>query len=97
MDTTGKKNEPPTLLTEKEAASYLGTSPQFLRQSRHYGNRPGHAEGPPYIRVGGGRLIRYMASDLEEWLRAHRCYPTPLPDQGNQKQNHAFVPHKTSP
>lgn len=66
-------------LTEKQAAAYLSASPQFLRLSRHYGNRPGHAEGPPFIRLGGGRAIRYLKSDLDAWLQAHRCHPTPLP------------------
>jgi predicted DNA-binding transcriptional regulator AlpA len=69
----------PAALTEKEAATYLAVSPQFLRLSRHYGNRPGHAEGPPFIRLGGGRSIRYLKSDLDSWLQKHRCHPTPLP------------------
>lgn len=70
----------PAAMTEKEAASYLAVSPQFLRQSRHYGNRPGHAEGPPFIRLGGGRSIRYLREDLDCWLQTHRCYPMQLPE-----------------
>jgi len=81
---TGKKNTGSSwnaaVLTEREAAAYLNVSPQFLRLSRHYGNRPGHAEGPPFIRLGGGRSIRYLKDDLDAWLQAHRCYPTPLPE-----------------
>lgn len=71
----------PAALTEKEAAKYLAVSPQFLRLSRHYGNRPGHAEGPPFVRLGGGRSIRYLKADLDIWLQDHRCHPTPLPSE----------------
>lgn len=69
----------PAALTEKEAATYLSVSPQFLRLSRHYGNRPNHAEGPPYIRIGGGRSIRYLRADLDAWLMAHRHHPAAIP------------------
>ena len=70
---------PTAVFTEPEAARYLSVSPQFLRLSRHYGNRPGHAEGPPFIRIGGGRSIRYLQADLDAYLSVHRCHPTPLP------------------
>ncbi|MFC1779508.1 helix-turn-helix transcriptional regulator [Thermodesulfobacteriota bacterium] len=71
----------PATFTEREAAAYLTVSPQFLRLSRHYGNRPNHAEGPPFIRLGGGRSIRYLRTDLDAWLQAHRCCPTQLPSE----------------
>ena len=71
---------PAVALTEREAAIYLSVSPQFLRLSRHYGNRPRHAEGPPFIRLGGGRAIRYLKADLDEWLGLHRHHPSPLPE-----------------
>jgi predicted DNA-binding transcriptional regulator AlpA len=71
----------PAALTEREAAVYLAVSPQFLRLSRHYGNRPGHGEGPPFIRLGGGRAIRYLKADLDAWLQVHRCHPTPFPTE----------------
>lgn len=67
------------VFTEREAATYLAVSPQFLRLSRHYGNRPGHGEGPPFIKLGGGRAVRYLKSDLDAWLQAHRCHPVSLP------------------
>lgn len=66
--------------TEPDAATYLEVSQQFLRQSRHYGNRPGRAEGPPFVRLGGGRSIRYLKSDLDAWLLKYRCHPTPAPE-----------------
>jgi predicted DNA-binding transcriptional regulator AlpA len=70
----------PATLTETQAAAYLNTSPQFLRLSRHYGNRPRHGEGPPFIRLGGGRSIRYLKTDLDAWLNAHRCHPAAFPE-----------------
>jgi hypothetical protein len=27
----------------------------------------------------GGRAIRYLKKDLDDWLSGHRYYPTPLP------------------
>lgn len=76
-----KQNPAPAAFTELQAAAYLGTSPQFLRLSRHYGNRPGHADGPPFIKLGGGRSIRYLKDDLDAWLTAHRCHPAALPSE----------------
>lgn len=70
---------PPAAFTETEAAAYLAVSPQFLRLSRHYGRRPGRAEGPPFIRLGGGRAIRYLKNDLDNWLQTHRYHPNPIP------------------
>jgi len=58
------------LLTEPEAASYLGVSRQFLRKSRIDGNRVNHADAPPFIRAG--RMIRYDIHDLESWISAHK-------------------------
>jgi predicted DNA-binding transcriptional regulator AlpA len=77
---TDAENLTPAALTEAQAATYLNVSPQFLRLNRHYGNRPGHAEGPPFIRLGGGRSIRYLKIDLDAWLNAHRCHPAVLPE-----------------
>lgn len=67
------------VMTEKQAAAYAGVSPQFLRSSRHYGHRKGHAEAPPFIRLGGGRSIRYLKEDIDTWLCKHRSYPTSYP------------------
>ena len=69
------------VFTELQAASYLNVSPQFLRLSRHYGNRPGHAEGPPFIKLGGGRSIRYLKTDLDDWMYSHRHHPAALPSE----------------
>ncbi len=60
----------PRLITEEQAATYLGVSRQFLRKSRIDGNRVNHADAPPFIRAG--RMIRYSVDDLEGWIAAHR-------------------------
>jgi predicted DNA-binding transcriptional regulator AlpA len=52
------------LLTEKQAAHYLGVSVYLLQRWRSQ-NR-----GPQYVRVGGsnGRAIRYRQSALDAWI-----------------------------
>ena len=60
----------PRLLTEEQAATYLGVSRPFLRKSRIDGNRVNHADAPPFIRAG--RMIRYSVDDLNAWIVAHR-------------------------
>ena len=59
--------QPSDLLTNDEAAEYLGVSPKTLpvwRTTQRY--------DLPFIKVG--RLIRYRRSDLDEWLerQTHR-------------------------
>ncbi|MGM0988501.1 MAG: helix-turn-helix domain-containing protein [Pseudomonadota bacterium] len=53
------------VLTEREAADFLGLQPATLRQSRWTGQLAG-VKAPPFIRMG--RNIRYRAEDLDEWL-----------------------------
>jgi predicted DNA-binding transcriptional regulator AlpA len=57
------------LLTEKQAAKYIGMSRSFLRQSRMDGNRNNRTPGPPWIQVGS-RSIRYRVEDLDEWIES---------------------------
>lgn len=52
----------PKLLTPKETAEFLGTTPDVLAQARAH-KRPGW---PPAIKVG--RLVRYRLDHLEQWL-----------------------------
>jgi len=60
------------LISEADAAQYLGVSRSFLRESRMNGVRKNRAEAPPYIRLGGGRAIRYSIDDLNEWIARYR-------------------------
>jgi len=59
-------------LTESDAAARLGLKVATLRAWRH------QRRGPVFVRLG--RAIRYLASDLDEFLEANRHRP-PLHDQ----------------
>lgn len=54
-------------LTEAEAAARLGLKVATLRAWRHQGR------GPAFVRLG--RAIRYLASDIDEFLQANRQVP----------------------
>lgn len=58
------------LISEMEAAKYLGVSRPFLAKSRMDGQRKNHTPGPPYIKLG--RAVRYDIRDLDEWIELHR-------------------------
>lgn len=62
MMTSKATSEP---MTEVEAAARLGLKVATLRAWRHRGR------GPAFVRLG--RAIRYLATDVDEFLRAHRC------------------------
>ena len=57
----------PTPLTEIEAAARLGLKVATLRAWRHQG------KGPAFVRLG--RAIRYLRSDIDEFLAANRHPP----------------------
>ena len=59
------------LLTDPEAATYIGMSISFLRQGRMEGRRANRSPGPPFIKMG--KAIRYDIQDLDAWLAANRC------------------------
>ena len=74
------KTEPaimlPALLTERDAAAYIGVSVSYLRQARTKGAPGTRTAGPPFIRLdsfgtkggrNGGRVM-YPRADLDEWL-----------------------------
>ena len=58
------------ILTEKEAAEYIGMSRSFLRQDRMNGYRATRTPGPQFLKIG--RSIRYLKEDLQAWLLQHR-------------------------
>ncbi len=58
------------LLTEKQAAPYIGMSRSFLRQSRMNGKRQNRTPGPPFLKIG--RKVLYLVEDLDTWLLEHR-------------------------
>jgi hypothetical protein len=69
--------ELPALLSEKEAAAYLGVSLGYLRRARTEGVIGRRTPGPRFIRIQGdvrggrnaGRIL-YPKSELDEWLAA---------------------------
>ncbi len=54
------------LLTEAEAAAYLGRSRDWLRHGRCYGHLPGRTPTPLFLKVG--RSILYDIQDLDDWI-----------------------------
>jgi hypothetical protein len=62
------------VLTEIDAAKYIGMSRSFLRQDRMNGFRERRTRGPVFIRIG--RQIRYHLDDLDAWLDEHRVRRT---------------------
>jgi len=58
------------VLTDPEAAQYIGMSISFLRQSRMDGVRHNRTSGPSFIKIG--RAVRYVREDLDAWLDEHR-------------------------
>jgi predicted DNA-binding transcriptional regulator AlpA len=58
------------VLTEKEAATYIGMSRSFLSQDRMNGYRDNRTKGPDFMKLG--RSIRYHKEDLDAWLSANR-------------------------
>lgn len=60
----------PNALTEREAAQYIAMSQSFLRQGRMNGNVNNRTPVPPYLKIG--RSVRYLKSDLDNWLMLFR-------------------------
>lgn len=56
------------LMTQKEAADYLGTSVGTLNTWRHYGK-----DKIPYVRWGN--RIRYRKEDLDVWIQSQLVSP----------------------
>lgn len=65
-----------TILKPEEAAVFLRVSPKTLERYRSVGG------GPPYIQnnqedsTGANRSVRYIKSDLEQWVSAQRVGST---------------------
>ena len=58
-----------SLMTTKEAASYLGVSCAFLERDRWAGARV------PFIKVGS-RAVRYRLADLEDYIETRTRHST---------------------
>lgn len=51
-------------LNTKQAAYYVGLSESLLEKRRCNG------DGPTYFQIG--KAVRYLASDLDAWMKANR-------------------------
>jgi len=56
------------VLSEAQAAAYIGMSPAFLRRRRLTKNT---RSGPPFLKLG--TKAAYLRDDLDAWLRSQRC------------------------
>jgi predicted DNA-binding transcriptional regulator AlpA len=65
-----KPTPQPRTLDERQAATCIGIAYTTLRQARQRGPRSGRIHAPPHLKLGS--RIRYLISDLEAWLLAHR-------------------------
>ena len=70
------------LLTEIEAAEYIGMSRSFLRQGRMDGVRVNCTPAPKWIKIGL-RSVRYAIEDLDEWINS---FPTFEPNAGKNSE-----------
>ena len=61
---TLNQNSPSILLTEQEAAAFLGLEPRTLRGYRKWRRLP-------HIRISN-RVVRYRQADLNSWLDSYR-------------------------
>ena len=66
MATSTDNSSPANLLSNNEAANFLGVSPNLLRLSRHTGELFKGAPAPPYVKFG--HAVRYRRQSLEAWL-----------------------------
>lgn len=57
------------LLTTKQTAKYLGMSAAFLERDRWAGAKV------PFVGIGS-RSVRYLKSDLEEYVKMRRVRPS---------------------
>jgi hypothetical protein len=73
-------------LRPPEAAEYLGTSTSTLAKWRMAGN------GPPYSKLGGGRIISYDVGDLERYAEGRRRRSTSEPAPAGEQNARAGRP-----
>jgi len=58
------------VLTEREAARYIGMSVYYLQRDRCCGVTGKRTPGPAFIKVG--RRLSYLLSDLNDWIGRYR-------------------------
>ena len=58
------------ILTEDEAAKYIGMSRSYLNADRSNGPRVKRTKGPVFMKIG--KAVRYRKEDLDVWLQQNR-------------------------
>lgn len=58
------------ILTEDEAAKYIGMSRSYLNADRCNGHRAKRTKGPVFMKIG--KAVRYRKDDLDAWLQQNR-------------------------
>ena len=59
------------LLTSKQAAEYLGLSPETLNQWRSKLKTTGVQQGPKYVKLAA-KAVRYHQDDLDAWVKERK-------------------------
>jgi predicted DNA-binding transcriptional regulator AlpA len=70
MNARATRSDTTRALTEREVADVLGLSVATLRAWRHRG------KGPRFLRLG--RSVRYLPSDVADFVRASAVDTTPI-------------------
>ena len=58
------------ILTELEAAEYLGIHQTTLRKGRTRNKAASLGQSLPFVKMG--RSVQYLKKDLDQWLEEHR-------------------------
>ena len=67
MSKPDSDEKPTGLARAKAVAEYLNTTEHYLTRLRY------ERRGPKYIRMGGGRSIRYRWCDVLDWVEQNTC------------------------
>jgi hypothetical protein len=70
-ENTALQDDESRMLSERDAARYIGMSMSFLAKDRSNGYRYGITHGPEFVR-SGRRTIRYRIEDLDAWIMKNR-------------------------
>lgn len=65
-------NQTQQLLSNADAAQFLGVSAHMLRLSRHTGELFKGVPGPRFCKLGGA--VRYPVQNLQDWLLDQRQF-----------------------
>jgi len=70
------------LMTEREAAEFLGYTPRFMQMRRYQG------DGPPFVRISK-TAVRYRPEDIDKWVEGLLRESTSDEGPNGQRAKHA--------